>query len=78
MSGESEEETVAVAAQHGGPGHGPDGEDELGLGLERLDLGAYLLAEVVGAEALGADELLDELRRHRLFAGGTGGEVDAE
>jgi hypothetical protein len=73
-----EEETVAVAAQHGGPGHGSDGEDELGLGLERLDLRAYLFAEIVGTETLGADESFDELRRHGLFAGGAGSEVDAE
>ena len=58
---------VAVAAEHRRAAHGADDEDELVARAQRVDLGGDLFAEIVRADALCADELLDELRRHGLF-----------
>ena len=62
-----EVQRVAVAAEHRRPAHGADDEDQLVLRAQRLDLGADLLHEVVRADALGADQLLDELRRNGVL-----------
>ena len=69
---------VAVAAQHGRAGHGSDHEDELVLRAQRVDLRSHLAAQIVRADALGADELREQVRRYGLLGRGARGEVDAK